>query len=663
MRTKRSPLTRYTGALGALALLSLALVILQPPARAEAASTCAGFIPSTITTAAQLTTAVTQAQSGSCPGSDVIDLAGNTITFTTASSDSALPTVTTGLTIMNGAITRVSSVAFRFILVGPTGNLTLTDVTFSNGLGPASGDVGGGAVLNRGFLQVSGGAFLQNSAGVGGDGGAILNEGVLTVSDSELGSGGARAGGGVYNSGSATVLRSTIFDNSATGGAGGGVASVGALELRDSLVHGNSSTSGGAGVDLAAAPATTPAWVLANSTIADNTGAFGVHHDGGALTLVNNIISGTAGGSDCAPAASPTVAAAQANLIQTDACFSAGYQLNADPLFEAPSGPTPSYRPSGASPVLDAGTDDAGSTTDLDGNARVRGYGIDMGAYERAGQDVTIQFAAATSSTAEAQPLADLLLISTSDGEPTRASATVQVAVVGGSASAADYTVSGTVTVAAGSANGGLVSLATGFSVVDDAAVESDETVELQLSASTRAALGAQTTTTHTIVNDDAAGFSVSAPSTALSEPGGSATFSVVPTSQPTGLIRLDLTASDPSECVVSPTSLSFDASSWSVPQIVTITAVDDTVTDGSQPCTIAFGRNAASTAADYPSGVLPASFAVAVSDDDASILAAVGLAITGAPPLLGAGFVALALAGPGIALALAARTRARRTS
>ena len=118
---------------------------------------------------------------------------------------------------------------------------------------------------------------------------------------------------------------------------------------------------------------------------------------------------------------------------------------------------------------------------------------------------ITITFDSATSSSAEATGIGNVLRVTTASGGATSAAATVTIGVAGGgTATAADYTLGGTITIPVGTANNSLVSIASGFSVNNDAIVEPDETVNLQLSApSANAVLGAQTTHTHTIQNDD----------------------------------------------------------------------------------------------------------------------------------------------------------------
>jgi len=62
--------------------------------------------------------------------------------------------------------------------------------------------------------------------------------------------------------------------------------------------------------------------------------------------------------------------------------------------------------------------------------------------------------------------------------------------------------------------------------------------------------------------------------------------------SEPQSDVVIDLIRSRPSETIVSQSSLTFTAANWSVPQTVTISAVDDTILDGDLTSTIRFSVN-----------------------------------------------------------------------
>ena len=106
-----------------------------------------------------------------------------------------------------------------------------------------------------------------------------------------------------------------------------------------------------------------------------------------------------------------------------------------------------------------------------------------------------------------------------------------------------------------------------------------------------------------TLADDDTAGFALS-PSTSASSPlgttegGGTATFSVKLASEPTGNVVLGVASSNTAEGTVSPSSLTFNATTWNTAQQVTLTGVDDSpgVSDGARPYTVTLTVNETST-------------------------------------------------------------------
>ena len=84
------------------------------------------------------------------------------------------------------------------------------------------------------------------------------------------------------------------------------------------------------------------------------------------------------------------------------------------------------------------------------------------------------------------------------------------------------------------------------------------------------------------ITDNDTASFAI-APAGGLTttEAGGTATFTVQLTSQPTANVTLGLSSSDLTEGTVSPGSLIFTSGNWNTPQTVTVTGVNDDLADG----------------------------------------------------------------------------------
>jgi hypothetical protein len=111
------------------------------------------------------------------------------------------------------------------------------------------------------------------------------------------------------------------------------------------------------------------------------------------------------------------------------------------------------------------------------------------------------------------------------------------------------------------------------------------------------------------------------------SEAGTSATFTVVLTSPPTATVTLNLASDTPTEGAASPSVLHFDATNWDQPQTVTITGVDDQLSDGPRRYTIV---TAAAVSADPRYTAMDApDVAVTNLDDDP------GLTFVGADALV----------------------------
>lgn len=92
------------------------------------------------------------------------------------------------------------------------------------------------------------------------------------------------------------------------------------------------------------------------------------------------------------------------------------------------------------------------------------------------------------------------------------------------------------------------------------------------------------------VIDETDAGIVVGAISGGVtSESGATTTFNIVLTSQPTAAVTIPLTSSDPGEGSVA-TSVVFEPSDWSKPHQVTVTGVDDALSDGAQPYDIVTG-------------------------------------------------------------------------
>src|SRR2546422_170225 len=119
-----------------------------------------------------------------------------------------------------------------------------------------------------------------------------------------------------------------------------------------------------------------------------------------------------------------------------------------------------------------------------------------------------------------------------------------------------------------------------------------------------------------TNTDNDTAGISV-IPTSGLTttEGGGTATFTVALTSQPTANVTIGLSSSDLTEGTVAPASVTFTTGNWNTAQTVTVTGVDEFGADGSVAYTIV---TAAATSTDgIYNGMNAADVAVTNTDDD----------------------------------------------
>ena len=216
-----------------------------------------------------------------------------------------------------------------------TAALTLTNCLVTHNTSSAGG---GGGINNSGpgaTLVMTGCTVSQNGFQFGaGDGAGIANSGKLTVTGCTLtsngnsgGSGNAPRGGGLFNTGTATLNTSSLSGNSAgtsgiaRGTGGGGAYSSGTLTLNTCLVSGNSTIVSGGGIINSGGSLTLNACTISSNSCGRgfnnggtggglyNTGTASVTncllannfgysvaglYNGGSLTLINSTFSGNA---------------------------------------------------------------------------------------------------------------------------------------------------------------------------------------------------------------------------------------------------------------------------------------------------------------------------------------------------------------------------------
>jgi hypothetical protein len=156
---------------------------------------------------------------------------------------------------------------------------------------------------------------------------------------------------------------------------------------------------------------------------------------------------------------------------------------------------------------------------------------------------------------------------------------------------------------------------------VDDFVDDGDQgyTIELALATSVDPNYDGLDPDDVTVINidDETAGFTVSAISGDTGEDGTKASFTVQLTSEPLNDVTIGVSSLDPTEGTVDTSSLTFTALNWDAGQPVTVTGVDDAVIDGDQSYTI---RLAPATSGDPNYNMLdPDDVAVTNIDDESA--------------------------------------------
>lgn len=109
--------------------------------------------------------------------------------------------------------------------------------------------------------------------------------------------------------------------------------------------------------------------------------------------------------------------------------------------------------------------------------------------------------------------------------------------------------------------------------VIGDFIDEGDETVALVIETLNFASI--------TILDDDTANVTFSGTAGNTSELGGTATLPIELTSQPASDVTVEISSTDVTEGVASPTTLTFTPANWNIPQNIVVTGQDDPDFDG----------------------------------------------------------------------------------
>ncbi len=285
--------------------------------------------------------------------------------------------------------------------------------------GNTAADRGGGMYNREGSPTITGSVFSQNSSGAMGGGMFNIEGATPTISDCLFTQNTSNKGGGMRNylNSHATITNSVVsynvageegggmdnrknsnvlvmscefIGNSAASGGGGmhnyvgRAVATGDPTIKNSLFVGNDAPSGSAMRNNDPSPR------IINSTFAYNTGGAAIRSRNGSMPeLINSIVWGN-------PAGSLSWAKASSMPIASYSDIEGGHpgvaNIDADPLFASVAGPDGNpatlddndYRLLPGSPAINAGTNNLPDlpATDLDGNPRIAGGTVDIGAYE-----------------------------------------------------------------------------------------------------------------------------------------------------------------------------------------------------------------------------------------------------------------------------------------
>ena len=280
------------------------------------------------------------------------------------------------------------------------GVLTVIGSSFSGN----SGQQGGAIINNSGTLNIDTSAFSRNVAGVGGGVFNVFGTGTITnstFSNNVAGISAGFAGGGIANSGNATLTISgcTINGNTAGAGAipggGGGIYNQDStLTITNSTISGNNASIGGGIENSYSTSATTLS--VANSTIAGNTSTNGggvFNRPKGTLNAFDTIIA-TNVSPGSADVSGPITS--QGHNLIGDATGGSGYGASdllgstsspINPLLgplQNNGGPTQTMALLNGSPAINAGSTTSVPQWDQRGVGfpRIINGSIDIGAFE-----------------------------------------------------------------------------------------------------------------------------------------------------------------------------------------------------------------------------------------------------------------------------------------
>ena len=302
------------------------------------------------------------------------------------------------LTLRNLVMINANGAQGAALFVDTNGSATLRNVSITDG---GNDTTSGGAIYNKGLLEVDNAFIMDNTADVSG--GAIYNDtgAIASIRNSHiLGNEAINPianlgdGGGIYSKGELTIESSTIYANDAKRFGGGLYFQTDDLSIVNATFAENTADLGGAGGGGAIYAANSNTISLLNVTVernnADSGG--GIWNAGGDVTLKNTIVANSSttadNGTPSLNCDGPSVTSGGHNLIGDGSCVSGSNSTdirNTNPnlsFINHNGGFTPTLMPLAASPVIDAGDNTDCPAVDQRGRPRPFNDLCDIGAVE-----------------------------------------------------------------------------------------------------------------------------------------------------------------------------------------------------------------------------------------------------------------------------------------
>jgi hypothetical protein len=444
----------------------------------------------------------------------------------------ALPIISSDITIVGNGFTlqRTGVTGFRIFQVSSTGNLTLQNIRVANGSAVGAGTAQlGGAIYNLGTVEVVNSTLDGNSADRGG---AIFNDaGTVivtnsTVSNNTTGS----SGGGIYNDGgTVTVSNSTISGNTTLTNSGGAIFNNtgSTVNLLNSTLSNNTAAGSGGGVF----NATGSAINVTNTIIANNSASTASTNCGGAAVTNNG--GNLSNGGGCTGFGTITPGVDYSTTLANN------------------GGPTATHALLGGSVAVDGSV--GGATTYDQRGADVAGAARDIGAFELTPVTLpTVSFATPSTIVNEVDGTVSITLNVTGAinfGGITQ----VYVAdlLTGTATSGVDYNAFPLTVVTIDCTAGCPATVSVNLTVVLDALVEADETVNLAIVATDGFSIIGAPSTHQVIIQDP-----VPPTNTPTDTPTNTPTFTPTdtPTNTPT-FTPTDTPTNTPTGTVTPPTA------------------------------------------------------------------------------------------------------------